>query len=83
MSATQQILTVTAAAVPLLAAIGGVIRYLLQILTAVQQAIGLAKDAAESIERHIEQSGSVHAAITDRLAAHDTQLAVIHQKVGP
>lgn len=73
----DQVVTVLTAAVPILASIGGVIRYLVRILSSVERATALGEQAAQALAQHIEQSGSVHAAMTERLTEHHAAIATL------
>lgn len=83
MISSDQIVTVSAAAVPLLVALGGVLRYLVRILASVERATELGEQAAEQLARHIEQSSSIHAAMTDRLTSHHGRLSALEAKGHP
>lgn len=83
MSMTDQVLTVTTAAVPVLASIGGVIRYLVRILASIERATALGQTAAEQFAKHIEQSESVHANTAARLAEHHGRLSALEAKGHP
>ena len=80
---SDQILTVCAAAASVLAAIGGMIRYLVRILASIERATDLGQEAAEQLARHIEQSASIHAAMTDRLTSHHGRLSALEARGHP
>ena len=83
MSMTDQVVAVCTAAVPVLASIGGVIRYLVRILASVERATELGQEAAEQLSKHIEQSGTVHAAMTEQLCTHHGRLAQLEARSHP
>lgn len=73
----DQVATVLTAAVPVLVAIGGVIRYLVRILASVDRATTLAEQAAQMLADHVQQSDSIHSKLTTELADHRTSLALL------
>lgn len=77
MSPSAEIVTVCTAALPVLASIGGVIRYLVRILAQVERATELGEQAARAITTHIEQSGAAHQTMTDQLLDHHGRLSAI------
>lgn len=83
MSMSDQVVTVCAAAVPVLVSIGGVIRCLVRILASVERATELGSEAAGALAKHIEQSGSIHAAMTEQLTSHHGRLSALEAKGHP
>lgn len=83
MISSDQVVAVCSAAVPVLATMGGVIRYLVRILASVERATELAQEAAGSLATHIQQSGSVHGAIAEQLTQHHGRLATLEAKAHP
>lgn len=63
---TTTIAAVLSAIVPILVAAGAALRYLVQILATVQRSIALAEQIGERLDRHLEQSAAVHAALAQR-----------------
>lgn len=82
MNQSQAVLAVCSALIPVLAAFGGAIRYLVQILSSIKTITDVAQHLALQLQSHIEASNASHAALADKVASHDTQLAVLHTKVG-
>lgn len=83
MSQSDAVVALCSALIPVLAAIGGAIRYLVQILSSIKTITDLAQSLATQMQTHIEASNASHAALAEKVAGHDTQLAVLHTKVSP
>lgn len=83
MTQSEAIVAVCTALVPLLGAFAGAIRYLVQILSSIKTITDVAQRLAVQLQSHIEASNASHAALAEKVATHDTQLAVLHTKVSP
>lgn len=83
MSVSDQIITACTAAVPVLASIGGVIRYLVRILASVERATDVGRDAAEQLAKHIEQTDAAHSNMSGRLDEHHGRLSALEAKASP
>lgn len=81
MTTTSAIVSVCAALVPVLAALGGAIRYLVRILASIERVTTMAEEVAKSLAAHIESSTAAHTALSDKIASHDRDLAVVNTKL--
>lgn len=82
MTQSEAIVTMCSSVVAVLAAIGGAVRYLVQILATIKRITDVAESVARQLQSHVEQSDTAHRATADKLADHDTQLAVVHTRIG-
>lgn len=73
---------VVTAVAAMLGIVGGMLRYLLKVTASVESTAALNREHAAAFTQHVEQSAKLHEALTDRVALHDTEIAVLRTRLG-
>lgn len=77
----DELTTIAASAAAVLGMIGGVLRYLVRMASAMERTSLQTANMGEAFQRHVTSSDALHAALTDRVAVHGQQLAVLNARI--
>lgn len=83
MSTTENLATIIPAVMTLLTGLAAVVRALLRILRSVERVTQIAERLAGQLDSHVTHHDEADRALAERVAQHETQIAVMQVKLPP
>jgi hypothetical protein len=79
---SDEFLAIISTGAAALGLIGGALRYLIALATAIERTGRLAEATSEAVSAHLRASEDFHSKLADKISQHSAEVAVLQTKMG-